>query len=240
MDSGLLRREFRGMGTDIALICLDNPQTRHRLDLAERWLAAYENRLSRFIPYSELSRLNASAGRPFVASPLLFGFVRYCLALAERSGGVFDPTLLHEIEAAGYDRTFDSIPELAPRAEVTPRPLLSEIEMDAPSRTITLPAGLGIDSGGLGKGWAADRVARYVGPDCVVDCGGDIAARGKPPGANAWYVGVQDPFVPDSDLMTIAVHDRGIATSSVLKRSWHTAAGPAHHLIDSRTGLPST
>ena len=228
------------MGTDIALVCPDGPNASHRLDLAERWLGAYENRLSRFIPYSELSRLNASAGRPFKASPLLFDFVRRCLDLAARSGGIFDPTLLHEIEAAGYDRTFDSIPAQARRGgPIAPKPALSTIGMDPRTRTITLPAGLGIDSGGLGKGWAADRVARYLGDACVVDCGGDIAARGSPPDAGAWYVGVQDPFAPERDLALIAVSDAGVATSSVLKRSWRTEAGAAHHLIDSRTGLPS-
>ncbi len=228
------------MGTEIALICPDAPSAERRLDLAERWTSAYEGRLSRFIPYSELSRLNQSAGKPFTASPLLFKFVVTCLELARRSGGVFDPTLLREVEAAGYDRTFDLIPARVRPGKAGPRPTFREVRLDPARREITLPPGLGIDSGGLGKGWAADRLARFLGRDCLVDCGGDIAVNGRPPDAPAWYVGVQDPFAPESDLAMLAVSDRGVATSSVLKRRWFTDTGSAHHLIDPRTGVPST
>jgi thiamine biosynthesis lipoprotein len=241
LTTTLVRREFRAMGTEITLICPDGPASRRRLAMAERWVAAFENRLSRFIPYSELSRLNAAAGRPFPASPLLFDFVRACLEFARISGGVFDPTLLREIEAAGYDRTFDSIAPARHTVEAAQdRPSWREVLLDARARTITLPAGLGVDSGGLGKGWAADRLTRYLGPDCVVDCGGDIAARGSPPGSQGWFIGVQDPFAPETDLALLCVRDRGVATSSVLKRRWRTEAGFAHHLIDSRTRRPST
>jgi thiamine biosynthesis lipoprotein len=239
--SGLLRREFSAMGTEIALFCPNAPGAERRLEIGARWIAAYEGRLSRFIPYSELSRLNNAAGRPFVASPLLFDFVRCCLDLAARSGGVFDPGLLHEIEAAGYDRTFDMIaPGRHHPARPGAGPTWREVDLDSRSGTITLPQGLGIDSGGLGKGWAADRVARILGPDCLVDCGGDIAARGRPSDADGWYVGVQDPFIPDSDCALLAVSGRGVATSSTLKRRWRTDEGYAHHLIDSRTRAPST
>jgi thiamine biosynthesis lipoprotein len=236
----LLRREFRAMGTEIALTCPDTPGANRRMELAERWTHAYEGRLSRFMPYSELSRLNALAGRPFRASPLLFKFVLVNLCLAQRSGGIFDPTILSEIEAAGYDRTFDLIPKLVRRRVGANAGSYRDIELDLESRTITLPRGLGIDSGGLGKGWAADRLALALGPDCLVDCGGDIAAAGRPQDAEAWYIGVQDPFAPEHDLALIGVRGQGVATSSTLKRRWRTDRGEAHHLIDPRSGLPST
>jgi thiamine biosynthesis lipoprotein len=235
----LLRREFRAMGTDIAFTCPPAPEAARRLDLAERWLHAYENRLSRFIPFSELSRLNNAHGRPFRASPLLLAFVRVCVDLAQRSSGIFDPTLLHEIEAAGYDRTFDLIGPTRARRPAGRTASFRDICLDARAGTITLPPGLGIDSGGLGKGWAADRLARLLGSPSLVDAGGDIAALGRPPDADAWYVAVQDPYNPEGDLGLIGVVDRGVATSSTLKRRWQTDTGYAHHLIDSRTGAPS-
>jgi len=236
----LLRREFRAMGTEIALTCANTRGANRRLELAERWTHAFEGRLSRFIPYSELSHLNQSAGRPFRASPLLFKFAFVNLRLAERSGGIFDPTMLSEIEAAGYDRTFDLIPELVRRRPGGNAGSYRDIKLDLASRTITLPRGLGIDSGGLGKGWAADSLALALGPDCLVDCGGDIAVAGRPPDADAWYIGVQDPFAPEGDLALIGVSGQGVATSSTLKRRWRTDHGEAHHLIDPRSGLPST
>jgi len=227
------------MGTEIGLIVPQAAGAERRLQRAERWVQAYETRMSRFIPYSELTRLNRSAGRPFRASKMLFEFVRTCIELARRSHGVFDPTLLHEIEDAGYDRTFDMIPEGTRQARRQRSATYADVRLDPGRREILLPEGIGIDSGGLGKGWAADRVAALLGRPCLVDCGGDIAALGAPPGLDAWYIAVQDPFRPDEDVAVLALRDRGVATSSTLKRRWRTDAGMAHHLIDARTGLPS-
>jgi thiamine biosynthesis lipoprotein len=238
-EATLVRRDFRAMGTEIGLIVPRAADAERRLQRAERWVHGYETRMSRFIAYSELTRLNRSGGRPFRASKMLFEFVRTCIELADRSHGVFDPTLLHEVEDAGYDRTFDMLPEVATLARRERKATYADIALDAESREISLPEGIGIDSGGLGKGWAADRVAAILGRPCLVDCGGDIAAVGAPPGLEAWYVAVQDPFRPDQDIAVLALVDRGVATSSTLKRRWRTNAGMAHHLIDSRTRLPS-
>jgi thiamine biosynthesis lipoprotein len=237
----LARREFRAMGTEITLAAARRTGVGRALVRAGRWIAAFEGRFSRFLPTSELSLLNASAGRPVRVSPLMFDFVRLCLDLSERSGGVFDPTLLRELEALGYDRTFDDlIANYRPASPRTTRSSTSEdVRLDPTVRTVTLPAGIGIDSGGLGKGFAADRVAALLGDACLVDCGGDIRLRGRPPGRPAWCIAVEDPFMPSQDLATLAVEDCGVATSSVLKRRWLSAGGLVHHLLDSRSGLPS-
>ena len=146
---------------------------------------------------------------------------------------------MRELEAAGYDRSFGLLGKPR-RARLGLRTAtFRDISLDGRSRAIALPQGLGFDSGGLGKGWAADRVARILGSPCLVDAGGDIATLGRPPDEDAWYIAVEDPLSPTRDVALLAVSDRGVATSSTLKRRWPTDAGYAHHLIDSRTGLPS-
>ncbi len=248
--ASMVRRDFRAMNTDIELICYDaDRRADQRLKRAERWLHAYEARLSRFLPASELTWMNRTAGRPFKASPLLFRLVELSLDLARRSGGVFDPTLLHEIEDAGYERSFDE-PRPAPRPDRAARQRRStfrDVRLDKTTHTIDLPPDLGIDLGGIGKGWSADRLASMIGSPCLVNAGGDVFAAGKPAGAEAWLAGVQDPFAPERDLAVLAVTDRGVATSSTLKRRWK--AGEAclpdgqawsHHLIDPRTGGASS
>src|SRR5688572_30351035 len=97
---------LRAMNSDIDLVSYEVDAER-RLGRARRWLAGFESRFSRFRALSELSRLNASAGRVFVASPRLFELVGAALELARRSGGLFDPTLLRELVEAGYDRSFE-------------------------------------------------------------------------------------------------------------------------------------
>src|SRR4051812_39839173 len=107
--TGLQRLDLRAMNSDIELLS-GAPDAARRLKRAERWLYAFEARFSRFVTLSELSRLNAAAGLPFVASPMLFELVRLALSLAERSGGLFDPTVLADLVSSGYDRSFELVP----------------------------------------------------------------------------------------------------------------------------------
>lgn len=237
----LVRRELRAMNSDITLICCQ-PDAARRLDRADRWLKAFEARFSRFQLLSELSRLNESTGSPFHASPALFRVVGVALEFARRSNGLFDPTILRRLEAAGYDRSF----ELIPHAGVRERPRTAghglswrAVRLDATARTITLPAGAGLDLGGIGKGWAVDRLAAMLGSPCLVNGGGDVYVAGRPPAEAAWLVGVADPFRPEQDLFVLTAEDRGVATSSSLRRRWQLGDATLHHLIDPRTGRPS-
>ena len=236
----LKQHNFRAMNTDIELMCYE-PGAERRLQRAERWLQAYEARFSRFRLLSELSRLNASAGRPFRASPPLFELVTYSLDLAQRSGGLFDPTVLRSLLEAGYDRSFELIAPSAARTKAgkTPRTTWREVKLNAAARTITLPAGTGIDLGGIGKGWAVDRMASILGMPCLVNAGGDVFASGRPEEEPAWRIGIADPFSPDTDVAALAVVDRGVATSSSIKRSWRAGDLQLHHVIDPRTSRPS-
>jgi thiamine biosynthesis lipoprotein len=234
------RRSFRAMNSDIELVAYGVSAER-RLSRAERWLAAYEDRYSRFRLLSELSRLNASAGRPFHASGGLFALVSLSLDYARRSGGLFDPTVLKQLLAAGYDRSFELLSGSSVRG--AQRPVTKgdwrDVELDPATRTILLPEETGIDLGGIGKGWAVDRMASMLGRPSMVNGGGDIYLSGAPVGEDAWRVGVADPFHPEQDLAVLKVVDRGVATSSSLKRRWQSSNLVQHHLIDPRTGRPS-
>jgi thiamine biosynthesis lipoprotein len=211
-----------------------------RLDRAERWLTAFEARFSRFRALSELSRLNAAAGTPFRASPRLFELVALALELAQRSKGVYDPTILPSLLAAGYDRSFELV---GPGSSVGDTPAMRtswrNVRLDAQALTMTLPAGAALDLGGIAKGWAVDRLAGMLGRPALVNGGGDVFAAGRPPDDSAWRVGVADPFGPESDLHVLRLVDRGVATSSSLRRRWRAGDRYLHHLIDPRTGRPS-
>ena len=234
------RLDLRAMNSEIELLS-GAPDATRRLRRAERWLYAFEARFSRFVALSELSRLNASAGRPFVASPMLFELVRLALALAERSGGLFDPTVLAHLVASGYDRSFDLIPPVRRATPGVPQRHVfwRDVSLDAKTRGITMPEGCGVDLGGIGKGWAVDRMASMLGTPCLVNGGGDVYAAGAPPDDTAWRVGIADPFDAERDLLVLRVVDRGVATSSSLKRRWRSGDAMLHHLIDPRTGRPS-
>jgi thiamine biosynthesis lipoprotein len=220
---------FRALGTHVRLIGAP--------PAARRAILGYHERLSRFLPASELSALNADP-RPVVpASPLLRAAVRAGLWAAERSGGLVDPCLLGALEAAGYATSFTPGDPVPPPAG-PPRPAAPDparrwraIQVDEAAGTIARPPGLRLDLGGSGKGHVADLVAERFAPP-VVDCGGDIRVTG------AREIEIAHPLRPEP-AARVHLRDGAVATSSVVARAWRRADGrPAHHLLDPSTGEP--
>src|SRR4051794_26846697 len=77
-----------------------------RIDRAFDWIQQVEARCSRFDPESEAMRLTTQVGIPVVASDILFEAARFALAVAEATGGAFDPTLGHVLQARGFNRHY--------------------------------------------------------------------------------------------------------------------------------------
>src|SRR6185437_5996519 len=110
--------------------------------------------------------------------------------------GLYDPTLLHTLTRLGYDRTFDDLaaaqdepPAGAGARSVPPVGGWRGIVVDRATRRVTLPAGVGLDFGGIAKGMAVDAALarlRGMGVSCaLVNAGGDLAVLGLPPGMDA-------------------------------------------------------
>lgn len=246
-------RHFRAMGTDVSLWLWNSNEQRanNAFDAAQRFFVETERKLSRFLPGSELSQLNRSAGRPFAASRVLFDLVGQALEWRQRTQGIFDPSVLNAMLASGYDRPFDvmratagadGVIALAPVGLANGhahRGSADDIVL-GPQRQITLPVGLGLDLGGIAKGWTIQQAAHRLGMwgPCLVDAGGDIACVGTPPDG-AWVVSIADPLAAARDIAVLALKNECVATSSRTYRKWLADGRPAHHLIDPRTGEPA-
>ena len=241
----LHEHRFRAMNTDVAAwLWSDDPGAAGHLAEVETFFGTVEAELSRFRPTSGLSRLNAHAGSgPQRVSRLLLTVLQEALAASEATGGLFDPTVLAALTAAGYDRSFEQVTDrpAAPALAASAANVQAwrQIRVDPTAGTVTRPAGLGIDLGGIAKGWTVDRAAERLaayGP-ALVDAGGDIRAS-APPGDQPWPIGVQDPFNPAADVVLLALAEGAVATSSVGGRRWRRGGQTMHHLIDPATGLP--
>jgi thiamine biosynthesis lipoprotein len=228
------------MGTDVTLLSptSEAPGAAGRLrDLVEAW----ESTLSRFRPESELSRLNASAGGTVAVGELLYRVTSIALEAAEATGGLFDPTLLRALERVGYDTTFEQIPESVPaspgwpvRAEGWRR-----IRLDPRRRRISLPAGVGLDFGGIAKGLCVDAAVRQLVEDgtgaALVSAGGDLRVTGLPPGRRSWPISVG----AGRSRQTVPLAAGAIATSGRTRRTWQQGGRVRHHLLDPRTLEPA-
>lgn len=239
------RRSFQAMGgeTEIVVAGGEGRERAAAADIAAQF-EEYEGRLSRFLPWSELSQLNATAGsgERFAASGVLFDAVQAALGWAERTGGVFDPTVLDSLESWGYDRQFDAMGEGVPAGPVDAgaKSDWRKIEVDADLRTIRLPANTRIDLGGIGKGFTVDRAVGAVDTARVlVNASGDMYAKGDGPDGDGWIIGVQDARRRSRDRYVLRVSDRGVATSGCTKRAWMRGERRYHHLVDTRAMLPA-
>ena len=236
---------FRAMNTDINawLWSEDSGTAQSALREVEQFFHETHSRFTRFESGSELSVLNASAGQPFAASAQLFEVVDLALKFSAATDGLFNPTIIGALEAAGYDRTFEAINDTAaPRSSVTSKmSAASAITLDAARRTINLPIGVRIDLGGIAKGWAAQTAAQQLAhyEPCLIDAGGDMMTIGTVPGTQGWSIELADPLDQEHVVITLQIHDRAVATSGVDRRKWQQDGKPQHHLIDPRTGQPS-
>ncbi|MGO0063375.1 FAD:protein FMN transferase [Brevibacillus fluminis] len=232
---------FRAMNTDIQVsLGTDVPLQEDVTD----WFARTEKRFSRFLPDSELSRINQLSGK----TTLISAAMAEVLALAEmyrhKTGGIFHFMLLDALQHAGYSRSFE---QLAPMRDILAQPPVPhdcQISLNASMRSVKLGPGTHLDLGGIVKGWSVDRLGDWLKREKHVtrgflNAGGDLLVWGGFDEDEPWLVGIADPRDNDVEIAQVALVDGAVATSSVLGRRWQTKQGDMHHLIDPRTLRPS-
>ena len=152
------------MGSTIEVLLVGNETAQAEaiatFALAEALAAEWERTFSRFIPDSEISRLNAQAGQSISVSERLFTAIEIAIDGTRLSGGLFDPTILPALVALGYDRTFDQIVDDGQQVPGTHQvPGVAGISLDSAQRVVTLSPGTQIDLGGVVKGLYSDILA---------------------------------------------------------------------------------
>ncbi len=228
----------------LAALDRDDDSARKALAQAPAWFAEWEASLSRFREDSELSALNRAGGKPMQVSETMWLVLEAALAAASKSEGLVTPTLLDAVQAAGYDRSFESLATSTASANTPMNKSIGNwraIERTAKTRTVRMPREMRLDLGGVAKGWAADQAAQRLsafGP-ALVDAGGDIAVSAAMASGEAWPIAVADPFKADSDLDLLMIGQGGVATSGRDYRRWQRDGKWQHHIIDPRTGAPA-
>ncbi len=246
-EQPLHRHDFRAMGSAISvwLILDEATQADALLHQAQQLFAAVEARMTRFDPRSELSMLNRAGGEWTPLSRPLWQVVTRALHLAEATGGLFDPTVLTAVLAAGYDRTFADIQRTRTNNGTTAQTVTGRWESvtcDPARHALRLPAGVGLDLGGIAKGFTAEQVVDFLGQwgPCLVDAGGDLTAGDGPAGHPGWPVAIAmpdtDENVEPATAALLWLNNATLATSGTDYRWWQQNGRRLHHLIDPRTG----
>lgn len=204
-----------------------------------------ENKLSRFIPESEVSRVNQAAGLEFESvSWTTFDLLSQAIQISKQCQDHFDITvgplvdLWSRSKQTGDPPTPDSVSAVLPLIDC------EDLILDPINLTAGLARpGQAVDLGGIGKGLAGDRViSQFMAfgiQSAYSNLGGNVVTLGGKPDGSPWYVGIQHPRNPEMVIGTIAVCDSAVVTSGDYQRSYiHSAEHEFHHILDPKTGFP--
>jgi thiamine biosynthesis lipoprotein len=200
------------------------------------WFRQVEQCCTRFDPQSEAMRLTAQIDVPVPVSDMLFEAVQFALAVAEDSGGAFDPTVGYRMESRGFSREYRTGQIVRTALEPGPDVSYRDVHLDPDRRTITLGRPLILDLGAVAKGLAIDMAARELraSGDFAIDAGGDLYLGGHGPNGGPWRIGIRHPRLDHQLIDSVSVSDAAVCTSGDYER--RSPGEDGHHIVDPRTG----
>lgn len=230
--------DFQAMGTTFFCILVGGDETIY--DLLYERVNELEQKWSRFIPDSELLALNNNPDSDVKVSKFTLKLISEMKNGYELTGGLYDANVLAHLLSSGFgtSRT-DSSKSTDWKAKTSTTSNISEVQLDLQAMTVLIPKGVALDSGGIGKGLAADLICDYAlelgAMGAAVFAGGDVSVKGMAPQANGWNISISDPTDSDKFIGSVLLSRGGLATSSPL--GWNLEN--SHHIIDPRTGISS-
>lgn len=198
-----------------------------------------ESKFSRYREDSVVQAINRSYGRPVIVdseTAQLLDFAANAYHLSEARFDITSGVLRRawKLDGSAYEPDLLLIESL--------RSLVGWDKVAFDGHAITLRPGMQIDLGGIGKEYAADRVAQLLfeksGRRIMVNFGGDIRAIGSKPGDEPWHIGIESPESAARPIGEIALRDGGVATSGDARRYCIVNGAHLGHILDPRTGWP--
>ena len=203
----------------------------------------YENLLSKTIPTSDVSRINDANGQPVQVDPETWEILRRAKDISAMTDGAFSVTIAPI--SAMWDFTGGTNRMPTDEARIAALPLVDDQKITlGEGNTVTLPAGMMIDLGGIAKGYIADAAAEMLKDrvyGAALSFGGNVYVLGNKPDGSVFRVGLQDPTQMTGVYMAVVgTKDNSIVTSGTYERFFEVDGVRYHHILDPRTGLSST
>ncbi|MFA6227073.1 MAG: FAD:protein FMN transferase [Candidatus Paceibacterota bacterium] len=230
--------EYKGkaMGTDfsIAIVCDSKGLADKLADEAEKEIWDYEKLFSRFLPESELSRLNKE--KEIVVSET---FMKVALASRELfflTDGIFNP--LFQIERLGYDKDFNRLDIISIKKNIEEYNTdFTSTVFDEKESIIILQKGQKLDFGGFLKGYLAEILCKEIKSSSkeiggvIVNIGGDLYTQGLDANGKEFVFEIYNPITKKDDIL-ISIYNQALATSGTYKRNWKNGNLTIHHILD--------
>ncbi len=248
-DTLRLAKSADAMGTTFSIILYgdDMEKMEEAVDAVFAELLRLDRMLSNYNPESEWSMINRdAAARPVAASPELFQLLSECLRYSRESDGAFDISVGPLMKVWGFYRGSGALPAPGEAARVLQQVGYSHLRLDPTAGTVQFDrSGVEIDPGGIGKGYAVDRmvgILRRMGftTALVAASSSSLYGMGSPPGeAQGWKVGISDPRHRRRTIAELFLRDMSMSTSGSYEKFFRAWGRVYSHIIDPRTGYPA-
>ena len=203
--------------------------------------------LSNYRPESEWSTVNRLASiRPVQTSPELFRLLAACLEYSRESEGAFDITVGPLMKVWGFYKDSGHLPHRAEVGAALTKVGYRHVHLDEGAHTVRFDrSGVELDPGGIGKGYAVDRMVDIlrqngVGIALVAGSGSSIYGMGAPPSEpRGWRVNIKNPWSPSKTAAEVYLKDQSISTSGSYEKFFRAEGRIYAHIMDPRTGYPA-
>lgn len=190
---------------------------------------------------SEIYQANHSGGQPVTVSEETAEIISFALEMAQRTGGALDPTIYPVLTAWGFTTDSKQVPSQQQIAQLLEQVGYDRIQINGSE--LTVPDGMELDLGAVGKGYTADLVTeilrRHGVTSALISLGGNIQAIGSRPDGSDWRLGIRAPW-ESGNLGVLTVSDAAVVTSGGYENYFDDEQGNIYwHILDLSTGYPA-
>lgn len=230
---------FESMNTFMKVRCY-GAESEKANEEAQKRISELEALLSVTKPESEVYRLNHAPSFPVKVSETTANLLSFCLDMAERTDGAFNPCLYPATSLWGFTKTSFHIPSQKEIENILPLTDWKKVTVN--KNYITAAPGMMFDFGAAGKGFAGDEAIKILKAhgikSALLDLGGNIQTIGAKPDGSEWTVGIKNPFGAEP-LGSLCIKDEAVITSGGYERFFTGEDGRRYiHIFDGRTALP--
>jgi thiamine biosynthesis lipoprotein len=242
------------LNTYITFNVIGGDQPKAALDAAVERIKEIEQRMSTTLPDSDISRINENAGiQPVKVHPDTFFVIQKALEYAKLSGGAFDISMFPVSKLWNITGENPRVPSKQEIDEKLAFADYTKVKLNEADSTVYLEAkGMGIDLGGIAKGYAGDEVVRILKEhgvtNALVNLGGNIAVINGKPDGTPWRIGIQNPRVEEDKeqrkhVAVVETSGNAVITSGDYERYmvevYEKTGIRYHHIFDPKTGYPT-
>lgn len=242
------KRTALGGETELSIVGNGNDEDINKL-FATLWkeVFTFERSFSRFLPMSELSIFNRSAGQKRVISKSFKALLLKARELSIKTEGLYNPFILPALHRAGYVQSALPGYENDPQESYKNRAVVGIERLEIGDDWARIPYNTALDMGGHGKGYLADLLTDKLDVLWVkgywLSLSGDIATKGVDEQGRNLSLAIQDAESGanlSQWMVECSKRYMGTATSGTFKRSGQADLSKGHHIINPKTGKPAT